>query len=85
MMTVKKKTLFMVIGVALVILCMSSSAWSCPWCDGGPTEINRVKAGIFNEAFVMRAAAVLAPFPIFGGIVALIYFGPPNIRRSKKD
>ena len=85
MMTDKKKTVFMVIGVALVILCMSSSAWSCPWCDGGPTGINRVKAGIFNETFLTRAAAVLAPFPIFSGIVALIYFGPPNIRRSNRD
>ena len=80
-MTGKKRTLLIVISVAMVILCMSSSASSCPWSDGGPTGINRVKAGIFNETFVRRAVAVLAPFPVFSGIVALIYFGPPKIRR----
>jgi hypothetical protein len=84
-MTKANKTLLIVCGVAAVTLCLSTSTWACPWCDGGATGVNRVRDGIFNETFLMRAAAVLAPFPLFAGIVALIYFGPPKIRLFKKD
>jgi hypothetical protein len=84
-MTKANKTLFIVCGVATVTLCLSASAWACPWCDGEPAGVNRVRDGIFNETFLMRAAAVLAPFPVFSGIVALIYFGPPKIRLFKND
>jgi hypothetical protein len=68
--------------LVVVLFWWTSSALACPWCDGGPSGINQVKAEILNEEFWMRAAAVLAPFPVLGGIVALIYFGPP--RRPSK-
>jgi hypothetical protein len=84
-MTEANKTLLIVCGVAAVTLCLSTSAWACPWCDGGATGLNPVRDGIFNKTFLMRAAAVLAPFPVFTGIVALIYFGPPKIRLFKND
>jgi hypothetical protein len=74
---------FVLLAIALIVLGTSSSAWACPWCDGGSSGINRVKLEIFNANFWMRAAAVLAPFPVFGGIVALIYFGPPRIGPRK--
>jgi hypothetical protein len=84
-MTKTNKRLLIVCGVATVTLCLSTSAWACPWCDGGPAGVNRVWDGIFNETFLMRAAAVLARFPVFSGIMALIYFGPPKPRLFKKD
>lgn len=59
-----------------VLLLTASTVMACPVCDGGPDGINEVKSGIFNRQFLLRAAAVLAPFPIFAGIVAFIYFGP---------
>jgi hypothetical protein len=63
--------------LVVVLLCMTSFAAACPLCDGGPSGSNPVKAEIFGEWFWMRATAVLAPFPVLPGIVALIYFGPP--------
>lgn len=51
---------------------------ACPFCDGDQTGVNEVKAGIFNECFWPRVAAILAPFPVLAGIVALIYFGLPG-------
>jgi hypothetical protein len=63
--------------LVVVLFCGTSSALACPWCDGGPSGINQVNSSIFNEGFWIRAAAVLAPFPVLGVIVALIYFGPP--------
>jgi hypothetical protein len=78
-MACKNSAIVTLIVISLVIFGMTSLTWACPFCDGGPAGINRVKAGVFNESFFPRAAAVLAPFPIFAGIVALIYFGPPKI------
>jgi hypothetical protein len=72
------------IACIVVLLGTASIAEACPWCNGGPSGINEVKAGIFNATFWMRAAAVLAPFPLFAGIIALIYFGPPNFRVGSK-
>ena len=62
---------------ALIVVLFSTSASACPFCHP-PTGVNQVKAGIFNDTFWPRAAAVLAPFPILAGIVAFIYFGPPK-------
>lgn len=59
-----------------VLLLTASTAMACPVCDGGPDGINEVKNGIFNCQLLLRAAAVLAPFPVFAGIVVFIYFGP---------
>jgi hypothetical protein len=80
-MTVKRTTVCIVFIV--VLFCTTSIVEACPWCNGGPSGINEVRAGIFNDTFWMRAAAVLAPFPLFAGIIALIYFGPPKFRAGK--
>lgn len=61
---------------ALVVIAPRADA--CPFCDGGPTGVNEVRAGVFDENFWPRAAATVAPFPVLAGIVALIYFGPPR-------
>ena len=81
-MTGKKAAVLIV--CIVVLFCMTSIVGACPWCNGGPSGINEVKTGIFNDTFWMRAAAVLAPFPFFAGIIALIYFGPPNFRVGSK-
>lgn len=60
-------------------------ASACPFCDGGPTGVNEVREGIFDDNFWPRVAAALAPFPVLAGIVALIYFGPTNFERSRSD
>jgi hypothetical protein len=72
------------VALVVVLFCMTSPALACPWCDGGQPGINQVKAAIFNEGFWMRAAAVLAPFPVLAGIVAFIYFGPPKTGSSNQ-
>ncbi|MGN6544374.1 MAG: hypothetical protein ACTHK7_04955 [Aureliella sp.] len=60
----------------MAALCVGSTAAACPFCNGGSSGVNEIKAGIFNDMFWPRAAAVLAPFPIFLALVALIYFWP---------
>jgi hypothetical protein len=70
-----KNRLRLLSGIFIIVLCVASPLWSCPFCYP-PSGINQVKAEIFNETFWSRAAAVLAPFPIFAGIVAVMYFGP---------
>ena len=66
----------LIAAVLLLATFVASDAFACPFCHP-PSGVNEVKAGIFNETFLDRAAAVLAPFPIFAGIVAFIYYGPP--------
>ena len=66
----------------VVALFTSTAAWACPFCNPS-SGINEVKAGIFNDLFWMRAAAVVAPFPVFAGIIALIYYGPGGGTRNR--
>jgi hypothetical protein len=58
------------------------SAYTCPICDTGTGR--QVRAGLFDGHFARNAAAILLPFPIFAGVVALLHFGPP-MRREKGD
>ena len=62
----------------VVALFTSTAAWACPFCNPS-SGINEVKAGIFNDLFWMRAAAV----PVFAGIIALIYYGPGGSTRKR--
>lgn len=62
----------------------ASKASACPFCDGGPSGVNEVRAGVFEENFWPRVAATLAPFPVLVGIVALIYYGPPRVGRAQR-
>jgi hypothetical protein len=68
--------------VLLALAAVAPRAAACPFCDGGPDGVNEVRDGVFDEDFWPRVAATVAPFPVLAGIVALIYFGPPTLRRS---
>ena len=53
---------------------------ACPFCD---TETGaQVRAGLFDGRFLENLALVLAPFPVFGAVVAWVYFGRPGRRGS---
>jgi hypothetical protein len=69
----------------LVLTILARPAEACLFCDGGPTGVNDVRMGIFNDDFWPRAAGLIAPFPVLGAIVALIYFGPPRFVRTRPE
>ena len=52
---------------------------ACPVCDTGTGEA--VRAGIFDGNFAVNLIALLSPFPILIGIVAVIHFG--GLRRKQ--
>ena len=60
------------------LLCASASA--CPLCHTQTGE--QVRASICNNRLVFNLLAIAAPFPVFLGLVAVIYFGPPKRDRS---
>ena len=66
----------------MLVAVFAPKAMACPFCDGGPSGVNEVREGIFDDNFWPRVAATLAPFPILAGIVALIYFGPPELQAA---
>lgn len=51
-------------------------ATACPLCDAGTGE--QVRAGILDEHFGRTLVAILLPFPILLGVVAMIHFGGPT-------
>jgi hypothetical protein len=51
---------------------------ACPVC-GGETG-KEVRAGLFDENFGFHVVATLLPFPVFLGIAACMYYGPPKRR-----
>lgn len=85
MRTVTIRTLLVLVMLAppVLVAVMVPQASACPFCDGGPSGVNEVRDGIFDQNFWPRVAATLAPFPILAGIVALIYFGPPGFLCSQ--
>lgn len=55
---------------------------ACPLCH---TETGRqVRAGIFQDSFITKLAVTAAPFPVFGGVIAFIYFGKPKGLKRKQ-
>jgi hypothetical protein len=73
----------LLVPLALLFLAIiAPRAHACPFCEGGPDGVNEVREGIFDENFWPRVAATVAPFPVLAGVVALIYFGPPGLRRG---
>ncbi|GAB4452538.1 MAG: hypothetical protein OHK0029_03650 [Armatimonadaceae bacterium] len=64
-------------GWILLMLAVAASASACPVCDTGTGDA--VRAGVFNEDFGQNLWQTLLPFPIFAGVVALVYFGPPRL------
>ena len=69
----------------VLVAAFAPKATACPFCDGGPSGVNEVREGVFDDNFWPRVAATLAPFPVLAGIVALIYFGPPSFTRTRSD
>ena len=58
-----------------------SSLSACPVCDTGTGE--QVRAGIMDQNFGRTLIAVLLPFPILLGVVAMIHYGWPSARRER--
>lgn len=59
----------------------ASELSACPFCDGGPSGINEVKAAIFGEDFAFNLLATSLPFLVLAGVVAFLSFGRPKPRR----
>jgi hypothetical protein len=72
-----------VLMVSLLLVTVRTTA--CPWCRSDSPQADSRKAAMFYESFGWNAAAVLAPFPIFGAIVAVIYFAPYMPRRNSDE
>ncbi len=70
-------------GVLLVLLAAALSARACPVCDTGTGRA--VRAGVFGADFGRNLLVTALPFPIFLGITALLYYGPPSVRRRGGD
>lgn len=81
------RAMFVLVTAVLLVLVpvFATKAMACPFCDGGPSGVNDVREGIFDSNFWPKVAATLAPFPIFAGIVALIYFGPASFKRRRSE
>ena len=62
--------------IALTTMLRASVADACPFCDSQIAE--QVRAGIFNADFGYHLAVSLAPFPVFIGILLLIYHSPTS-------
>lgn len=62
---------------------LTSPATACPLCE---SETGRqVREGIFDDDFGNKVVLTLIPFPVLIGVVALIYFGPPDLRRFRRN
>lgn len=70
---------------AMLLLANVEIAQACPVCDTGTGR--QVRAGLFGPDFGRNLLATAAPFPVFLGVAALTYYGPPrlpSLRRRKK-
>ncbi|MDZ4686621.1 MAG: hypothetical protein SH850_16240 [Planctomycetaceae bacterium] len=83
--TLRARLVLVTLGPLMLAAVFATEAMACPFCDGGSSGVNEVREGIFDGNFWPRVAATLAPFPIFAGIVALIYFGPPCFERGRSE
>jgi hypothetical protein len=65
---------------ALLFTC---AAFGCPFCH---TSTGRqVQEGIFNSSFGIKLLVIAAPFPIFAGLIAFLYFQTPRTRNFDKE
>lgn len=55
---------------------------ACPLCRSETGE--RVRAGILNDDFAYHLLVTFLPFPVFLGVVAVMYFGPPWARQASR-
>ncbi|MDX1931110.1 MAG: hypothetical protein SFU56_00750 [Capsulimonadales bacterium] len=75
---------FPVFCLLLALLATSTPhADACPVCDS-PTG-REVRREIFNEEFGPNLLRTVLPFPIFLGITAFLYVGPPSFRRRNES
>ena len=58
------------------------AAWACPVCNAGTGKA--VRARLFAPGSGANLIALLLPFPIFLGIAALTYYGPPNGGQARR-
>jgi hypothetical protein len=65
------------------VLLFTPVAFACPFCH---TSTGRqVQAGIFNASFGIKLLVTAAPFPIFAGLIAFLYFQVPRTRNFDKE
>lgn len=67
---------------ACLVALLSPPARACPVCDSGTGKA--VRQGLFNAEFGKNLLMTALPFPIFLGIAAYLYYGPPT-RRGRSD
>jgi hypothetical protein len=70
---VVRRTLICIITWIAVQAAGVCAAIGCPVCDTATGD--QVRAGILDENFGRTLLAVVLPFPILLGVVALIHFG----------
>lgn len=63
-------------------LLLTAAASACPFCDGGPSGVNEVKAVVFGEDFWPNLLGTAAPFGVFLAVAALVHFGLPFPRTA---
>jgi hypothetical protein len=68
----KRRNSLLVTAVALV-LALAPVAGACPLCDSGTGE--QVRAGIAGDSLPSAVLAVLLPFAVTAGVVAVVHFG----------
>ena len=66
----------------LVAVAPGPPALACPFCDGGPSGENRVRAAIFGDDFWFHFLAAALPFALVLAGTALLHFGLPRPRRT---
>ena len=59
----------------IMLAMMHRTALACVTCDS--QTACQVRHGIFGDQFVHTLLLTVAPFPIFVGAVAVVYFGFP--------
>jgi hypothetical protein len=70
-----------IVAALTLVLGSASESSACPFCDGGPSGTNEVKAVIFGEDFGFNLLATTLPFVALAGVVVFLSFGPPKARK----
>ena len=69
--------------IAAAVLLGARTLSACPVCNSGTGR--EVRDGIFGPDFGRNVALTALPFPIFLGIAAAVYYGPPPWRKPGRD
>lgn len=60
---------------AVTLLLDAMRAAACPFCDGGPSGVNDVKATIFGPDFWSNVGLMLLPFAAFALVTGGVHRG----------